>query len=77
MAGLAAGGVSTTTDVGAALFMDDVVTPISDPCPIELVKRSIRVAQVLDDIAAEFGFVILYGIGKTELTLVLRGPETQ
>ena len=52
--------------------MDDVVIPISDPSPIELIKRSIRVAQMVDATAAAFGFDVQYGAGKTELTVVLR-----
>ena len=59
---LAVGDADVQTDRGAPPFMDDVVMPISDPCPVSL--RSIRVAQILDATAGEFGFVIQYGKGK-------------
>ena len=62
-------------DIGAPTFMDDVVIPICDPCPVELVSRSIRAAQIWDSTAAEFGFVLQYGEDKTELTLGLRGAR--
>ena len=52
--------------------MDDVVIPISDPSPIELIKRSIRTAQIQVATATEFGFIVQYGQKKTELTIVLR-----
>ena len=55
--------------------MDDFVFPISDPCPVSLVNRSIRVAHILDSTAAEFGFVVQYGEIKTKLSLVLRGTR--
>ena len=48
-------------DKGAPPFMDDLVIPISDPCPVTLVSRSIRAAQIVGSTAAEFGFVIHHG----------------
>ena len=50
-------------DIGAPTFMDDVVIPINNPCPVSLIIRSIRSAQILDSTAAEFGFVIQHGEG--------------
>ena len=41
-------------DLGAPPFMEDFVIPISDPCPASLVSRSIRFAQVLATVVAEF-----------------------
>ena len=58
---LAAGDAEVFADTGAPPFMDYVVIPISGPCLVSLVERSIRVAQILDAIAVEFGFVVQYG----------------
>ena len=62
---LALGDAEVPTDRGAPPFMGDVVIPISDPCSVSLVERSIRVAQILDATADEFGLVIQYGVRKS------------
>ena len=54
--------------------MDDLFIPLSDPDPVCLIDRVIRAAQVLDRVAAAFGFVIQSGQGKTEVSIVHRGP---
>ena len=41
--------------------------------PVRLIERVVLAAQVLDRVAAAFGFVIQYGPGKTEATIVFRG----
>ena len=55
--------------------MDNLVFLLSEPCPTSIINRSIRATQILDSAADEFGCVSQYGEGKTELTVVLRGPR--
>ena len=66
-----------STAAGVPQFMDDLFIPLSDPDPVFLIDRVIRAAQVLDRVVAAFGFVIQYGEGKTEVSIVLRGPGKQ
>ena len=63
------------TEVGVPPCMDDLFSPLSDPDLVCLIDRVIRAAQVLDRVAAAFGFVIQHGQGKTEVSIVLRGPR--
>jgi hypothetical protein len=59
--------------VGAPPYMDDLFIPVSSDNPLALLERVVRVADVLDAVATEFGFTIQYGAGKTEAIIVLRG----
>ena len=54
--------------------MDDLFIPLSDPDPVKLIERVAQAAKILNSVAAAFGFVIQYGPGKTEVSIVLRGP---
>ena len=61
------------TEIGAPPYMDDLLIPLSGPDPVQLIVRVVRAAQILDKVAKAFGFVIQYGPGKTEATIVFRG----
>ena len=59
--------------IGAPPFMDDLCIPMSDDCPVKMLERTMEVARVLGNAAAESGFTIQYGPGKTEAIVALRG----
>ena len=54
--------------------MNDVFIPLSDTDPVVLIERVTQAAKTLNRVAAAFGFVIQYGPGNTEVSIVLRGP---
>jgi hypothetical protein len=53
--------------------MDDMVLLVKHQCPLRLIADTVRVAAIFNRTAAEFGFVVQYGVGKTEAVIVLRG----
>ena len=55
--------------------MGDLVIPISDPCPVNLISKAIASPQLLDRAATTFCVLIQYGAGTTEMALVLCGPR--
>ena len=59
--------------LGAPPYMDDLFIPVSDVDPSSLLQHIIRVTNLLETVATEFGFTIQYGVGKTEVIVVLRG----
>ena len=61
------------TEVGVPPYMDDLFIPLSGPDPVRLIERVVLAAQILDKVAVAFGFVIQYGLGKTEAAIVFRG----
>ena len=63
--------------LGAPPFMYDLCTPLSDDCPVKLLERVTEVARALDSTAAEFGFMIKSGPGKTEAVFAVRGKGKQ
>ena len=52
------------TGIGVPPFMDDLFIPLTDEDPVRLIERVVLATQVLDRVAAAFGFVIQYGPGK-------------
>ncbi len=53
--GLEAANVpATPLEIGATPFMDDLVIPVSHPCPLQLIFRTVEVAKLLDSTAGQF-----------------------